>query len=78
MGDTHSAFEGLKKKRGNGQEHNGTPSLLEATRMVEEEVERKIIGQVLQRHGWNRKRTAETLRISYRSLLSKIKKLELA
>ena len=78
LGDTHSAFEGLKKKRGNGQEPNGKPSLLEATRMVEEEVERKIIGQVLQRNGWNRKRTAETLRISYRSLLSKIKKLEIA
>jgi len=78
IGDTHSAFEGLKKKRENGQKLDGKPSLLEATRRVEEEVERAIIGQVLQRNGWNRKRTADTLQISYRSLLSKIKKLEIA
>jgi len=76
--DSRSAFAGLRSKiRGGTVSPSAQPSLLEAARMVEQEVERKVIGRVLKRNGWNRKKTAQMLRISYRSLLSKIKKLEI-
>ncbi len=76
--DSRSVFESLRSKiRESRAEPNLKPSLLETARMVEAEVERKVIGRVLKRNGWNRKKTAEMLQISYRSLLSKIKKLEI-
>jgi two-component system, NtrC family, response regulator AtoC len=37
------------------------------------EVEGRIILETLARHQWNRRRTAEALRISYRSLMYKMK-----
>lgn len=52
-------------------------SLGEYTKQVLREVERDRILRVLQDHQWNRRRTAEVLRISYRSLLYKIKKANL-
>ena len=76
--DHRSAFEGLRSRiRESTVKPSLQPSLLETARMVEAEVERKVIGRVLKRNGWNRKKTAEMLQISYRSLLSKIKKLEI-
>jgi len=76
--DHRSAFQGLRSRiRESKVKPSLQPSLLETARMVEAEVERKVIGRVLKRNGWNRKKTAEMLRISYRSLLSKIKKLEI-
>ncbi len=78
VGDSRSSFEGLRSKIRNGTaKPDLKPSLLEVARMVAEEVERKVIARVLKRNGWNRKKTAETLQVSYRSLLSKIKKLEI-
>ncbi len=78
VGDSRSSFEGLRRKIRNGTaKPDLKPSLLEVARMVAEEVERKVIARVLKRNGWNRKKTAETLQVSYRSLLSKIKKLEI-
>ena len=76
--DRHSVFADLRSKiRGSTANPTAQPSLLEAARMVEAEVERKVIGRVLKGNGWNRKKTAQMLQISYRSLLSKIKKLEI-
>jgi len=76
--DRRSAFADLRNKiRGSTVSTTAQPSLLEASRRVEAEVERKVIGMVLKRNGWNRKKTAQMLHISYRSLLSKIKKLEI-
>jgi len=76
--DNRSGFESLRRKiRESREEPNLKPSLLETARKVEAEVERKVIGRVLKRNGWNRKKTAKMLQISYRSLLSKIKKLEI-
>ena len=55
------------------------PSSLEGTpfrKLVREavrEVESRIILETLTRHQWNRRRTAEALRISYRSLMYKMK-----
>lgn len=78
VSDCRSLFEGLRSKIRQGTaKPDPKPSLLEVARMVGEEVERKVIARVLKRNGWNRKKTAETLQVSYRSLLSKIKKLEI-
>ena len=78
VSDSRSSFEGLRSKIRQGTaEPDPKPSLLEVARMVGEEVERKVIARVLKRNGWNRKKTAKTLQVSYRSLLSKIKKLEI-
>ncbi|HWR83604.1 MAG TPA: sigma-54 dependent transcriptional regulator [Candidatus Deferrimicrobium sp.] len=46
-------------------------------RKVEEE-EKKLIGEVLTKTNWNRRKAAEILQISYRSLLYKIKDYNLA
>ena len=43
------------------------------TRQAVQELERKIILNVLEANHWNRKRTASELRISYRALLYKIR-----
>lgn len=76
--DGNSEFQLLRQRIRQQKLHVGSqPSLLEAARSVGEEVERKIISRVLGRNGWNRKKTAQMLRISYRSLLNKIKKLEI-
>ncbi len=78
VSDSRSSFEGLRSKIRQGTaKPDPKPSLLEVARMVGEEVERKVIARVLKRNGWNRKKTAKTLQVSYRSLLSKIKKLEI-
>ena len=47
-------------------------SLKEITRQAVQELERKIILQVLQANHWNRKVSARKLKISYRALLYKI------
>jgi len=39
--------------------------------------EKKLIAQILNKTNWNRRKAAEILKISYRSLLYKIKEYEL-
>jgi two-component system, NtrC family, response regulator AtoC len=51
----------------------GPIHLKTATRQAVQELERKIILNVLEANHWNRKRTASDLRISYRALLYKIR-----
>jgi DNA-binding NtrC family response regulator len=41
-------------------------------------MERKVILQALREHHWNRRKTAEALQISYRSLIYKIREAGLA
>jgi two-component system response regulator AtoC len=48
-------------------------SLKEITRRAVQEIERKVILQVLQANHWNRKQAARKLKISYRALLYKIR-----
>ncbi len=48
-------------------------SLKEITKRALTSLEREIITKVLKQNGWNRKRTAESLGISYRSLLYKMR-----
>jgi len=52
---------------------SGPVLLKKLTREAVRRLERRVILKVLQAHNWNRRRTAETLRISYRALLYKIR-----
>jgi DNA-binding NtrC family response regulator len=51
------------------------PPLKEIKKKAVQEAERKLIGVVLQETGWNRKRAATILQISYKALLYKIREL---
>ena len=48
-------------------------SLRAVAREAARQMESRIILEVLAKHHWNRRRTAEELRISYRSLMYKMK-----
>jgi DNA-binding NtrC family response regulator len=61
--------------RSNG--HRENLSLKQAIRKASAEVERQLISQVLGSNGGNRKRTASELGISYKTLLYKIKQVDL-
>jgi transcriptional regulator with GAF, ATPase, and Fis domain len=53
-------------------------TMLEATRRVAAEVERRKIGQAMQDAGGNKQRAAETLQISFKALTSKLREYGLA
>lgn len=48
-------------------------SLRERVREATKQIESEIILETLEQHRWNRRRTAEALRISYRLLMYKMK-----
>lgn len=52
-------------------------SLRERVRQAARQVESEIIIQALEQHRWNRRRAAEALKISYRSLMYKMKSCNL-
>jgi two-component system response regulator AtoC len=52
---------------------DGSVSLKAVTRRAVRDLERKIILKVLQANNWNRKQSAQKLKISYRALLYKLK-----
>jgi len=52
---------------------SGRASLRERVRQAARQMESEIIMEALEQHRWNRRRTAEALRISYRSLMYKMK-----
>ncbi len=49
-------------------------SLRERVRAATTQIESQIIMDTLNRHRWNRRRTAAALQISYRSLMYKMKR----
>jgi len=53
-------------------------SLKEATQQAVQKTERTLIKSALSRTNWNRKKAAVLLRISYRSLLYKIKEYQIS
>jgi two-component system response regulator AtoC len=55
----------------------GVVSLKTMTRAALRQTERELILKALERTRWNRKRAAQELQISYKSLLSKIKQIGL-
>src|SRR2546425_12357563 len=48
-------------------------SLRDRVRQATRKIEAEIIVEALEQHRWNRRRVAEALRISYRSLMYKMK-----
>lgn len=56
---------------------SGSGSLRERVRLAAKRVESEIIIEALERHRWNRRRAAEALCISYRSLMYKMKTCDL-
>jgi two-component system response regulator AtoC len=55
--------------------NGGSVSLKEASRAASDEIERQLITEKLASTGWNRKRAAGELRISYKALLYKLKQI---
>ena len=52
-------------------------SLRERMRQATRQIESEIIMEALELHRWNRRRTAQALQISYRSLMYKMKNCNL-
>ena len=52
-------------------------SLRERVRQATRQIESELILEALEQHRWNRRRTAEALRISYRLLMYKMKSCNL-
>jgi transcriptional regulator with PAS, ATPase and Fis domain len=52
---------------------SATMSLRDRVRQAARQIESGIIMEALEQHRWNRRRTAESLKISYRSLMYKMK-----
>jgi two-component system response regulator AtoC len=78
FGDSGKAIEELRETSGQAQaqalqEESGSLSLKVAARAASRRAERELISKALERTHWNRKRAAQELRISYKSLLYKIK-----
>jgi two-component system, NtrC family, response regulator AtoC len=55
----------------------GSGSFRERVRQTMREVESQIILEALEKHRWNRRRAAESLQISYRLLMYKMKSCNL-
>jgi DNA-binding NtrC family response regulator len=78
LGDTHVALSELRtagpqlSPTGNGTQIS---SLKVATRAALRQTERELILKALERTHWNRKRAAQELQISYKSLLYKLKQI---
>ena len=51
--------------------------LRERLRQATRQIESRLIMEALERNRWNRRRTAEALKISYRSLMYKMKRCNL-
>lgn len=51
--------------------------LKEISREASAKIERKVIAQVLKRNGWNKLKTAKELKVSYKTLLTKIEQYEI-
>jgi len=79
LGDVQMVLNDLQAARivNNRPMENGPgASLKVASRAASKEAERGLIMQALERTRWNRKRAAQELQISYKSLLYKIKQIE--
>jgi len=79
LGDEQLALADLNPKTAETKQArppaNGTYSLKAAARAASREAERELIMKALARTRWNRKRAAQELQISYKSLLYKLKQI---
>jgi two-component system response regulator AtoC len=78
LGDNRLALQDLRVARMTGPKgnHGEHSSLKTAARAASRQTERELIIRALQRTKWNRKRAAQELQISYKSLLYKLKQIE--
>jgi len=79
LGDASLALNDLRlarMERSNRSAPGKVSSLKMAARAASRQTERELILRALQRTKWNRKRAAQELQISYKSLLSKLKQIE--
>jgi DNA-binding NtrC family response regulator len=69
----------IEKNGGDGLQISSKPgvSLRERVRHATRQIESAIILEALEQHRWNRRRTAEALKISYRLLMYKMKNCDL-
>jgi len=74
-----SDLSGHEKRQNDGLRLNSATgvSLRDRVRQATREIESQIILEALEQHRWNRRRAAETLRISYRLLMYKMKSCNL-
>lgn len=81
LGDERLAISELRSAAIPAQKHETPParsySLKAAARAASREAERELIMEALARTRWNRKRAAQELQISYKSLLYKLKQIGL-
>jgi two-component system response regulator AtoC len=79
LGNEELAIEDLKSPSVSRSTHRATEShsLKAASRAASQQAERELILQTLTRTHWNRKRAAEALQISYKSLLLKLKQIQI-
>jgi len=76
LGDSEKAIQELREMPRLEPAHREEPrsfSLKAAARIASRRAERDLIGKALEQTHWNRKRAAQQLQISYKSLLYKIK-----
>jgi len=72
-------LSGNEKDPKDGGQFGSEPgnSLREKVRQATRQIESELILEALEQHRWNRRRTAEALRISYRLLMYKMKSCNL-
>jgi DNA-binding NtrC family response regulator len=77
LGDEKLAMEGFRQRwAARANEPTGERvSLKQASRAASRRAERELILRVLDQTQWNRRRAAETLQISYKALLYKLKQI---
>ncbi len=74
-----ASLSNSEKSRKDGGQTGVNPgiSLRERVRLATRQIESELILEALEQHRWNRRRTAEALRISYRLLMYKMKSCNL-
>jgi two-component system response regulator AtoC len=73
----HGSAE-LRRSPGSRQMVDGSVPLASLVKQATREMERNVILTALQANYWNRRRTAEALKISYRALIYKIREAGLS
>ena len=77
--ETGDASKFIKFSGLNGQQLDLSDlSLKKFKKQVADQVEKDVISYVLEKTGWNRTRATQILKVSYKTLLTKIKELELS
>jgi two-component system response regulator AtoC len=77
MTQEDSMAEGAEPAGLSVQGESGTPTLRDRVRVAVRQVESEVILATLEKHRWNRRRTAQALGISYRSLMYKMKNCQI-